>query len=91
MKYDKKLHAVLVFSGWTRDRLADLMGVGNNTVSSWVNGHSEPKGEKAEKIDWMYGELVEPYVCELEAKADKIAEKMLRGQIAALPDDNVCS
>lgn len=90
MKYSKKVVQLLAFSGWTQDRLADLMGVSNNTVSAWVRGEKEPRETHAESIDWMYSELVEPYVCELEVKADKLAEKMLKEQIAGLADDNVC-
>lgn len=90
MRYDKKVYKLFAFSGWTQDKLADLMGVSTPAVNSWINGKKEPKGANAEMIDWLYAELVEPYVCELEAKADKIAAKLLKKQIGELKDDNVC-
>ena len=90
MKYDKKLGQVFAFSGWSRDRLSDLIGVSNNTMDSWVNGKSEPKGKNAELIDEIYAELVEPYVCELEKKADEIAARLLRRHVRKLLEDNVC-
>ena len=90
MKYKEKVGKVLAFSGWTQDRMADLMGVGNMALNKWARGKREPRGRHAEVIDAIYAELVEPYVCELEAKADEVAKRMLEGQIRALPDDNVC-
>ena len=90
MKYDKKLYKVLAFSGWTQDRLADLLGVSTPTMNSWANGKSEPREEHAKAIDKLYKQLVEPYVCELEAKTDEIAKKLLKKQIRKLPEDNVC-
>ncbi len=90
MSYKKKLDQVFAFSGWTADRLADLLQVSNQTVSAWANGHSEPKGEHAARLDEIYGELVAPYLCELEKKADELAARLLRRQIRGLGDDNVC-
>ena len=90
MKYKEKVNKLLAFSGWSQDRLADLIGVSNVTMSKWIKGRREPKGKHAEMIDEIYAELVEPYICELEAKADKIAKGLLERQIRGLPDDNVC-
>lgn len=90
MRYRDKLVQVLAFGGWTQDRLADLFGVSNNTVNSWVNGVFEPKDGNAKMIDEIYDELVAPYTCELEAKADKIAARLMRRQIGELPENNIC-
>lgn len=90
MKSNEKLYKVLVFAGWTQDKLADYMGVATTTVNSWANERSEPKGEHAELIDELYADLVAPYVCELEQKADRWAKRLLRQQIRELPEDNVC-
>lgn len=90
MKSSKKLYKVLAFSDWTQDRLADLMGVSTPSVNSWANGKSEPKGRHAEMIDEIYAKLVEPYLCELEKKADELAEKLLKRQLTDLPEDNSC-
>lgn len=90
MKYGRKLVQVLAFSGWTQDRLADLLGVSTNALNSWVNGRSEPHEAHAVVIDELYAGLVEPYVCELEQKADALAAKLLRRQIRDLGNDDVC-
>ena len=90
MKHKQKIVQILAFSNWSQDRFADLLGVGNFTVSRWLKGRSMPKERHAEIIDEMYDVLVEPYRCEMEEKADKLAEKLLRGQIAALREDNSC-
>jgi len=90
MKYKEKVNKLLAFSGWSQDRMADLLSVSNRTMSRWVKGRRIPRDKHAETIDEMYAELVEPFVCELEAKADALAKRMLERQIQALPDDNVC-
>lgn len=90
MTYTAKLYKVLAFSGWTQDRLADLLEVSTPTINSWVNGKSEPHDEHAKAIDEIHAKLVEPYVCELEQKADELAAKLLKRQIRGLGDDNVC-
>jgi len=90
MKYSKKLTQILAFSGWTRSRLAQLMGVSNFAIIRWTKGRRIPRGEHAAMIDYLYAELVEPYICYLEIKADDLAEKFLKKQIAKLPDDNFC-
>ena len=33
--YKKKLVRIIGISGWSRDKLADMMGVSNNTIDSW--------------------------------------------------------
>ena len=91
MTYSKKLYKVLAFSGWTQDRLADLLLVSTPTVNSWANGNSEPHEDHAKIIDELYAKLVEPHVCELEAAADKLATQLLQQQIQHLPDDNACA
>ena len=90
MKPNQKLIKILAFSNWTQDRLADLMEVSNMTVSKWARGKRKPKGKHAEMLNTLYAELVEPYVCELEEKADEIAKRLLRQQIQALLEDNIC-
>lgn len=90
MKYNTKLYKVLVFTGWTQDKLADLMGISTPTVNSWVNSKSEPHNKHAEFIDEIYNQIVAPYICELEAKADEVEKKILKKQIEDLPDNNIC-
>lgn len=90
MKYNKKVKQILAFSGWTLDKLADLLDVSNSTMSSWSNDNSEPKGKHAEKLDAVFDKLVAPYICELEAKADEIEKEILQQKIKDLPNDNIC-
>jgi transcriptional regulator with XRE-family HTH domain len=90
MKYSTKLYKVLAFTGWTQDHLADLLNISTPTINAWVNGKSEPRHEHATMIDEVYDNLVVPYICELEQKADKIEKKLLSRQIKNLPNNNVC-
>ena len=77
MNYSKKLVQILAFTGWSQDKLADLLEVSNNTLSSWVNGKSQSR-EKVGVIEEIYDEVVAPYICEIEQKADEMEKKILR-------------
>jgi Helix-turn-helix. len=90
MKYSKKLNQILAFTGWTRDKLADLIDVANGTLGSWVNGKTSPKGGHAELVDDIYDKIVAPYICELEAKADAVEKEILKQKIQDLPSNNIC-
>jgi transcriptional regulator with XRE-family HTH domain len=88
LTYKQKLSRVLAFSGWSRDRLADLLEVSNNTFNAWIGGKSEPHAKHAERIDWIYNELVQPLIPTLELMADKVEKTLLEERIEHLPDDN---
>ena len=91
MNYKEKIKKILVFSGWTKDHLADLVEVANGTLGSWAKGDTEPKNEHAVLIDTIFDKLVEPYLCELEKRSDAIEKTILQAKIKHLPDDNICS
>lgn len=90
MRYNTKLYKVLAFTGWTQDHLADLMGISTPTVNSWINNKSEPHTKHMELINDIYNQIVAPYTCELEAKADEIEKRILKEKIEDLPDNNSC-
>lgn len=85
-----KVTRILAFSGWTQDKLADLLDVSNVIVNKWVRGKAIPKGERAEKVNKLFDELVAPYVCELEKKADAVEKEILERKIEHLADNNIC-
>jgi transcriptional regulator with XRE-family HTH domain len=89
-KYSAKLVQVLAFTGWTQDHLADLLDVSNNTLNAWVNGHAEPRSAHAELVDEIWHEIVAPYLCELEVRADELERKILKRKIRELPENNTC-
>ena len=88
--YKKKLGRILGISGWSKDRMADLLEVSNNSFNAWVRGDSEPKVERGLKIDEIYDELVRPLLCKIEDVTDKIEKRLLEEQIGRLRDDNIC-
>jgi len=90
MKYKDKITKILVFSNWSQSRFANILGVNVLTINRWKRGRRVPQGDYAEIIDRLFDELVAPYACELEEKADELAEKLLNRQIDALADDNTC-
>ena len=38
MKTKEKVNKLLAFSGWSQDRLADLLGVSTVSVNKWCRG-----------------------------------------------------
>jgi transcriptional regulator with XRE-family HTH domain len=86
----QKLIRILGISGWSRDKLADLLEVSNNSLNAWVRGNSTPHTTHAGKIDEIYAALVTPLLCEIEALADKVEKRLLKERIKHLPDDNTC-
>jgi transcriptional regulator with XRE-family HTH domain len=90
MREKQKLKRILGVSGWTHDKLADLMGVNNSTFSSWVRGESKAREAHVEKINWIYGELVEPLVCEIERRSDLVEKRLLEERVRGVAEDNVC-
>jgi transcriptional regulator with XRE-family HTH domain len=90
LTYKRKLARILGISDWSRDKLADLLEISNNTLDGWLNGRSEPKPTHAGKIDRVYDELVLPLLCEIEQIADKVEKRLLSERIKHLPDNNIC-
>jgi transcriptional regulator with XRE-family HTH domain len=86
----QKLLRILGISGWSRDKLADLLQVSNNSLNSWVRGTATPHTTHCGKIDEIYNELVTPLFCEIETLADQVEKRLLKDRIKHLPDDNLC-
>jgi transcriptional regulator with XRE-family HTH domain len=89
--YKQKLTRILGISGWSRDKLSDLLEVSNNSFSAWIRGDSTPHTSHAGKIDEVYDALVVPLLCEIEIAADAVEKRLLEERIARLPEDNTCS
>jgi transcriptional regulator with XRE-family HTH domain len=86
----QKINRIMGMTGWTREKLARLMGVSGRSIWAWSKGQAVRLPEHAERLDWLYGELVEPFVCEIEARADAVEKKLLQDKIKNLADDNIC-
>ncbi len=72
MKPKLKISRILGVTGWTRDHLADLLGVSNLTVSAWVRGRTLPHSGHMGKIDAMYDGIVKPLECEIDRLSDEV-------------------
>jgi transcriptional regulator with XRE-family HTH domain len=90
ISYKQKLIRILGVSGWSRDKLADLLGVSNNSLGAWVRGGSAPHAGHAGRVDGVYEELVGSLICKIEARADKVEKRLLSERIEHLPDNNAC-
>ncbi|MDR0979708.1 MAG: hypothetical protein LBM12_00945 [Candidatus Nomurabacteria bacterium] len=86
MNYRTKLHKILAFSGWSQDRLADLLEVSNGTMSLWLRG-KKPRPAVAQVIDELYNEFVVPFIPTLEKRADEIEAVFLARRITKLPTE----
>jgi transcriptional regulator with XRE-family HTH domain len=90
LTYKRKLARILGISDWSRDKLADLLEISNNTLNAWLAGKSEPKLAHAGRVDKIYDELIVPLLCEIDDKADAVEKRLLSERIKRLPDDNIC-
>jgi uncharacterized protein (TIGR02145 family) len=86
----QKLTRILGISNWSRDKLADLLQVSNNSLNSWLSGTSQPHTTHTANIDQIYKELVLPLLCEIETISDKVEKSLLKDRIKHLPDNNIC-
>jgi len=78
-EYAQKLRKILVFSGWTQDHLADLLGVSNFTLNKWAKSKRQPTlGQHAERIEYIYERLVAPNEARLAEAADQVEKSILR-------------
>ena len=90
MNQKHKLNRILGVTGWSRRKMAQLLNVSDRAVWAWAKGASKPRGGHVEKIDWLYTELVEPLICEIEQRADAAEKTLLEAKIDGLDEDNVC-
>ena len=90
MNHKQKLTRILGLTGWGQERLAYLMMINRGTMSRWLKGKPVRQEANITKIDWLYTELVEPFVCEIEERSDKVEKQLLKSRIKSLADDNVC-
>ena len=86
----QKLNRIMGVTGWTRKKMARLAGASEKSVWLWSKGRPVGQAVHAERIDWSYKEIVEPFVCEIEKRADEAEKKMLQREIKGLADNNIC-
>lgn len=85
-----KINRILGVTNWSKGKLANLIGASNGSVWLWSKGKQQPKDQTLQKIDWLYKELVEPFICEIETRAEAAEEKLLKAKIKDLSSDNIC-
>ena len=90
MNYKQKLARIIGITGWSRDRLADMLDVSNGTLNRWIKGRAIKQAGRADKIDFLYKELVLPFECEIEMRANAAEKKLLKARIGRLSDGAVC-
>ncbi|MCL2038770.1 hypothetical protein FWG86_02640 [Candidatus Saccharibacteria bacterium] len=90
MTESNKVNRILGVSGWSRDRLAGVLGTNGRTLRRWAKGSKVRSEVMAGRIDWVYGELVEPLECEILRRAAVVEKEMLKRRLAGLPKGEVC-
>ena len=90
MNHKQKLNRILGITGWSQDKLADLMMVSNGALRRWLKGREVRQEVNITRINWLYDELVIPFLCDIEQKADDVEKTLLKTRIKSLADDNVC-
>ena len=85
-----KLNRILGVTGWSQDKLADLMMVSNSALRCWLKGNDVRQAANTARINWLYEELVAPFLCDIEQKSDDVEKYLLKARIKSLSDDNTC-
>ena len=86
----QKLNRIMGVTGWTRKKMARLVGASERSVWLWSKGRPIGQVVHMERIDWLYAEIVEPFICDIEKRADVAEKKMLQREIKGLADNNIC-
>jgi transcriptional regulator with XRE-family HTH domain len=87
MNTKQKLTRLLGVTGWSQDKLADLLQVSNNTLSAWVKGKAEPHARHTALIDKIFADL-SVILPAIDRVADEVEKDLLQTRIHHLPDDN---
>lgn len=88
MGYRQKLNRIIGVTGWSRDHLADLLGVSNMSLMRWLKREPKLQKEHAAKVDQIYDGTVKVLACEIDRLADEVEKKMLSAQMKDLDKDN---
>lgn len=57
-EYSEKLKKLILASGFTQEKLANILDVSFVTLNSWINEKSEPRNSAKEKIDLLLVDLL---------------------------------
>ena len=91
MNQKQKLNRILGITGWSRDRLADMLDISNGTLNRWCKGKKIKHDRHVAHIDWLYSELVEPLECEIERRANQAEKRLLEARANRIPDSASCA
>ena len=86
----QKLNRIMGTTGWTRKKMARLVGASERSVWMWSKGRPIGQVVHTERLDWLYVEIIKPFICDIEKRADVAEKKILQREIKSLADDNVC-
>lgn len=50
----EKIQAILYVTGWPQERLAEVLGVSQATVSRWISTGQDPRGKNRDAINELY-------------------------------------
>jgi transcriptional regulator with XRE-family HTH domain len=90
MNHKHKLGRILGITGWSRDRLADMLDVSNGALGRWLRGRRIKHQHNADDIDYLYTEIVEPLLCQIEPRATSAEKHLLKARIARMKDNRHC-
>ena len=72
----QQLIRIVGVTGWSRDHLADLLGISNFSMSRYLSGLRKPTPEVVEKISYLYAAIIIPLDCDI-LRLRNTAEKHL--------------
>ncbi|MCL2371525.1 hypothetical protein FWC63_02165 [Candidatus Saccharibacteria bacterium] len=86
----QKLSHILAFTGWTQGKFASLLRVSGFTLRRWQRGGTIRQPHHAAEVAQLHAEIVEPFLCEIQLRADAAEKRLLKAKLKSIPDGGVC-
>jgi len=88
MDYSQKLKEIMEVSGWSKERLSDLLDVSLPAFKKWLEGANTPTEENAKLIDKLYDITVGSIETVKREYFESIEKRLLRRQVRQLDKNN---
>jgi transcriptional regulator with XRE-family HTH domain len=75
-------------SGWSKERLSDLLDVSYPAFIKWLSGESEPAEDHAKLIDKLYILVTESFEEAKREYFESLEKRLLRRQVRQLDKNN---
>jgi len=67
-----------------------MLDVSNGALGRWLRGRPIRQKQNIADVDWLYKEVVEPLLCEIEERATRTEKKLLKARVMRMKDRRKC-